>query len=72
MEIFINDKLYKDGIKQVHISMYWNDMKESSKSSSSSFSFTMNCMKYIIKRGANNKTIVQNNKQTNKQKKFTE
>ena len=39
-------------------------------SSSSSSSFTMNCMKYIIKRGANNKKQC---RITNKQKKkFTE
>ena len=45
-------------------------MKESIKlSSSSSSSFTMNCMKHIIIRGANNKTIVQNNKQKTKTKK---
>ena len=42
------------------LSMYWNDMKESIKSSSS---FTMNCMEYIIIRGANKKKPVQNNKQ---------
>ena len=49
--------------------MYWNDMKESSKISSSSAAaaaaaaaFTMNCMKYIIKRGANYKATGQNNK----------
>ena len=46
--------------------MYWNDMKESIKLSSSS-SFTKNCMKYIIIRGANNKATVQYNKQTNKE-----
>ena len=66
MEIFINDKLYKDGIKQMYIKHYWNNMKESSKISSSSF--TLNCMKNIIIRGANNKTIVQNNKQKTKTK----
>ena len=54
-------------------------MKESSKISSSAASassasfasslslFTMNWMKYIIIRGANNKTAVQNNKQTKKE-----
>ena len=41
-------------------------MKESIKSSSSS-SFTMKCMKYIITRNANSNSTVQNNKQTKKE-----